>query len=231
MIEAVNAIQPSKLIKNIADLIIEKFFQNSHNYLALHWRYTDQDDASNSLKAICSAHPDRCDFYANLLANPDMVGQQLKLAVHNYCQKVLNINQLPESSKIIIYIATPTSNTNFINQVKTSFLKTLVSSNNQENYTYVLYTFDDILTRLKNENLICPQTQNLLDQHSSLQSNIEQTLCRKSRAFLFSFGSSWSLNVQLMRTAKAIVTPGFAGADDIVDIGVIDLIVSSMDSK
>ena len=221
MIEAVNAIKPSRIVKDVTETIKRQFFHNEE-YIALHWRYTNKDDASNSLKAICQAHPDKCDFYTKMLADPGKVGLQLSIALGNYAEKIL---KLPAGKTILIFIATPTSNKDFIKIVTES----LVNSAHNNKYSYSIFTFDAVFENLKAKRRICDKTATLLDQNPSLQSNIEQQLCKQSKAFLFSFGSSWSLNVQLMRTAELSVDPKFRGVDDILDIGVVDLIVSTLD--
>lgn len=69
-------------------------------------------------------------------------------------------------------------------------------------FKFNLYTSKTVMFRLEYEQRLCPSAIEKIKQEPSLLSSIEQCLARQSEVFLFSFGSSWSLNVQLMRISN-----------------------------
>ena len=79
-----------------------------------------------------------------------------------------------------------------------------------------------LFSELRASGELCGPTLELLNKQPSIVSNIEQFLCRKSYSFLYSFGSSWSLNVQLMRTAANTM----ASKSNNPDVGVMELLSS-----
>ena len=110
MMEAVNSVRFSKFIHKSAEIIRNEILGNPKLFILIHWRYSDQDDGSNTINSICISHEEhRCKLHTKIVGDPKLFGEKLYDLLTRFSRKVLFEGvKIDKVIEIPVYIATPT---------------------------------------------------------------------------------------------------------------------------
>ena len=191
MREVYKALQRPEQVRRSAFDFVAKHIP-SRRYLAVHWRFEGSLMEGGKTQSICKTKTNvRCQKIMNLYASPDLIVRKIRkqLALWN-----LNVSFESYSSDQMIfkdvYIASPPAEGGFLSILKEKF----------SFYGINVFIGVDLSRDLED----CYR----LD--SQVFSSIEQEICSKSTGFLYSPGSSWSLNTAIGKL-MAKGTPGTTG--------------------
>lgn len=172
-------------IRKIATEVINSLFGNSP-FIALHWRYDIGDFGHHCMRDINNG---KSRGVCSLLLGGKFNGTRVAENLNEWMQKTYTLEKVNQ-----IYVAAPLKEAAFVEDIKTYF--------ESRNLGQVRYQ-KDMQEYIAKKFTTCPEDK-YLDQIHDFVSQTEQEICLRSRTFIESDGSMWSLSVRQERIIRNI---------------------------